>query len=174
MNKTLYHGTSIEFDGNKIDLTISSRPKDFGNGFYLTSIYEQAKVWSKKNRNITKNKDYIIKIYRYDEVKANEILSILTLDKYNREWLEYVIKNRNSMHGINDNYDLVIGLMADGQVARLIKDYTSDYITEEELLEELQFQYKTDQYTFKSDKSLELLNFEEDKYNVDGSESYGK
>lgn len=38
MTRTLYHGTSVEFDGNNIDLNASSRPKDFGNGFYLTSI----------------------------------------------------------------------------------------------------------------------------------------
>ncbi|MFR6017316.1 MAG: DUF3990 domain-containing protein [Paraclostridium sordellii] len=116
MSKNLYHGTSVEFDGNSIDLTISSRPKDFGNGFYLTSIYEQAKVWSKKNRNITNNKDYIIKLYRYHESRGNEILNILKLDEYDHNWLDYIIKNRNSMNGIKDNYDLVIGLMADGNV----------------------------------------------------------
>lgn len=174
MSKTLYHGTSTEFDGNKIDLTISSRPKDFGNGFYLTSIYEQAKEWSKRNRNITKNRNYIIKLYKYYESKSNEVLNILTLNEYNDKWLDYIIKNRNSMSGVNDNYDLVIGLMADGRVSKLMKDYISDYITREELLEELQFQYKTDQYTFKTNKSLELLNFEEDHYNVDGSDNYGK
>lgn len=174
MSKTLYHGTSVEFDGQHIDLNASSRPKDFGNGFYLTSIYEQAKVWSKKNRNITNNKNYIIKLYKYHEHRANEILNILILDEYNTKWLDYIIKNRNSINGIEDNYDLVIGLMADGHVKNLIRDYISDYITEEELLEELQFHYKTDQYTFKTTKSLELLTFEEDHYNVDGSDNYGK
>lgn len=36
----LYHGTNVEFD--QIDLTKSNRFKDFGQGFYLTDIKQQA------------------------------------------------------------------------------------------------------------------------------------
>lgn len=37
----LYHGTNIDFD--IIDLTKSNKYKDFGQGFYLTDIHQQAK-----------------------------------------------------------------------------------------------------------------------------------
>lgn len=170
MEKTLYHGTSVEFDGNNINLDASSRPKDFGNGFYLTSIYKQAEKWSNRNKQISKNKYEIVKEYNYDEVIGMDILKILVLDEYNEKWLEYIVRNRNNIKIIDDDYDLVIGLMADSNVKELIKDYISDYITEDELLEELKFHYKNDQYTFKTKKSLQTLTFIKDYYNVDRSE----
>ena len=37
----LCHGTNVEFD--KIDLLKSKPNKDFGRGFYLSPLYEQAK-----------------------------------------------------------------------------------------------------------------------------------
>lgn len=36
----LYHGTNIDFE--QIDLSKSNRFKDFGQGFYLTDIKQQA------------------------------------------------------------------------------------------------------------------------------------
>ena len=174
MTRTLYHGTSVEFDGNNIDLNASSRPKDFGNGFYLTSIYEQARKWSKRSRQILNNKNSIIKEYIYKEKESFETLNILILNEYNKEWLDYILKNRNKINDCEDNYDIVIGLMADGKIKQLMRDYISDFITEDELLEELQFEYKTDQYTFKTKNSLNMLTFIKDNYDKDGSGSYGK
>jgi len=42
----LYHGTNVDFDN--IDLTKSNRHKDFGQGFYLTDIHQQAIDWAQK------------------------------------------------------------------------------------------------------------------------------
>ena len=36
----LYHGTNIRFDN--IDLSRSKDKRDFGKGFYTTTIFEQA------------------------------------------------------------------------------------------------------------------------------------
>ena len=69
------------------------------------------------------------------EHKSVDTLKILTLDEYNKEWLGYILNNRNNVNIMDD--DLVVGLMADGNVKDLISDYISDYITEDELLEEL-------------------------------------
>lgn len=42
----LYHGTNVEFE--QIDLTKSNRFKDFGQGFYLTDIRQQAAELAEK------------------------------------------------------------------------------------------------------------------------------
>jgi len=42
----LYHGTNVEF--YEIDLSKSNRYKDFGQGFYLTDIRQQAVELSRK------------------------------------------------------------------------------------------------------------------------------
>ena len=42
----LYHGTNMAFDA--IDLTKSKPNKDFGRGFYLTSLREQAEKYGQR------------------------------------------------------------------------------------------------------------------------------
>lgn len=143
-------------------------------GFILPLLYEQARNWSKRSRQILNNKNSIIKEYIYKEKESFETLNILILNEYNKEWLDYILKNRNKINDCEDNYDIVIGLMADGKIKQLMRDYISDFITEDELLEELQFEYKTDQYTFKTKNSLNMLTFIKDNYDKDGSGSYGK
>ena len=45
----VYHGTNRNFD--KIDLTKSKDNRDFGKGFYTTSLPEQASHWLVANDN---------------------------------------------------------------------------------------------------------------------------
>ncbi|KAA6332624.1 hypothetical protein EZS27_018888 [termite gut metagenome] len=46
----VYHGSYLKID--KIDLTQCEPRKDFGRGFYVTKIYEQALIWAnRKARN---------------------------------------------------------------------------------------------------------------------------
>ncbi len=42
----LYHGSNVEIDG--IDLSKSMPYKDFGRGFYLTTISDQSKQMAKR------------------------------------------------------------------------------------------------------------------------------
>lgn len=42
---TLYHGTNSEF--SEIDFSHSKDKRDFGKGFYTTTMYEQAEKWAK-------------------------------------------------------------------------------------------------------------------------------
>ena len=59
----LYHGSFLEI--TKPDL-VHSRPKvDFGRGFYVTPLYEQAAKWCGKFKR--RGKDGIISRYEYDE-----------------------------------------------------------------------------------------------------------
>ena len=44
----LYHGTNIDF--SEIDLAKSFPLKDFGKGFYLTTIREQAERMAKRKQ----------------------------------------------------------------------------------------------------------------------------
>ena len=41
----VYHGTSFDFDA--IDFTKSKDRRDFGKGFYTTTIQSQAESWAK-------------------------------------------------------------------------------------------------------------------------------
>lgn len=51
MNIKLYHGSNTTFE--HIDLGKSQQNKDFGRGFYLTDIYEQAEAMAVRRTRIT-------------------------------------------------------------------------------------------------------------------------
>ena len=65
----LYHGSFLEIA--KPDL-VHSRPNvDFGRGFYVTPLYEQAVKWCGKFKR--RGKDGIISRYEYDESWESEL-----------------------------------------------------------------------------------------------------
>lgn len=41
---TIYHGTNVLFDA--VDISKSRDKRDFGRGFYTTTLYEQACNWA--------------------------------------------------------------------------------------------------------------------------------
>ena len=75
----LYHGSFLEIA--QPDL-VHSRPNvDFGRGFYVTTLYEQAAKWCGKFKR--RGKDGIISKYEYDESREDE-LKVLKFDFYCR------------------------------------------------------------------------------------------
>ena len=68
----LYHGSFLEIA--KPDL-VHSRPNvDFGRGFYVTPLYEQAAKWCGKFKH--RGKDGIISRYEYDESREAELKTL--------------------------------------------------------------------------------------------------
>ena len=61
----LYHGSNIEIDS--IDLRKCRPYKDFGCGFYLTSIEEQAEIWAKRISRIFSGESWIT-AYEFDKM----------------------------------------------------------------------------------------------------------
>ena len=75
----VYHGGTEIIDSPKIDV---GRPKlDFGPGFYLTSLYDQAKEWAEKigdERNVRP----IINKYEFDKDKSIKDFQYLIFTDY--------------------------------------------------------------------------------------------
>ncbi len=65
----LYHGSYLEIS---VPDLLHSRPNvDFGKGFYVTSIYEQAVKWCGKFRR--RGKDEIISRYSFDKSRRADL-----------------------------------------------------------------------------------------------------
>ena len=47
---TVYHGSNVIV--NKPDIEHSFRPLDFGKGFYVTTVKEQAERWARRKANL--------------------------------------------------------------------------------------------------------------------------
>ena len=134
--KTLYHGSYI---------TVSSplakagrRNLDFGQGFYLTQIMEQAQEWAviiagRKGRNVTP----VVNSYTFDDVSAKEDgVRFKIFDSYDIEWLDFIVSSRNGEKPWQE-YDLIEGGIANDHVIDTIEAYMNGYMTIEMALGQL-------------------------------------
>ena len=66
----VYHGSNAVVD--KPDVEHSYRPLDFGKGFYVTTVREQAVRWAHRKIGILKdgNLKPILNVYDMDEMRS--------------------------------------------------------------------------------------------------------
>lgn len=142
---TVYHGSYTTVRNPEI---ITGRnTKDFGPGFYCTTIREQAERWAKRYDKA------IVNIYT---VRMDTRLNILEFKEMTESWLDFIIDCR---HGVPHNYDIVIGAMANDQIYNYIADYIDGIITREQFWSLARFKYPTHQINFCSPAALNCLEF---------------
>lgn len=144
---TLYHGSNVIVQEPKV-LT-NGYYKDFGYGFYCTNLEKQAVRWA-----LTKRKGHVVNIYEYEK---QENLNICEFAEMTEEWLDFVVDSRR---GIEHNFDIVEGPMADDTIWDYIEDFVRGTISREAFWALVKFKYPTHQIVFCTEKSLECLKFE--------------
>lgn len=104
----LFHGSNTRIEN--IDLERCRPYKDFGKGFYLTEIEEQAQQMARRSSTIFGG-EATVTSFNFDEVgaMADTTLRIKRFDEPNKEWALFIMENRNrqASHHIHD-YDIVI------------------------------------------------------------------
>ena len=85
-------------------------------------------------------------------------LKIKTFNSPDGEWARFVMSNRdiNVLQPCHD-YDIVIGPVADDTIARLLRMFTENFISEEQLVKELTFSQVTSQYFFHTEAAIKIL-----------------
>ena len=136
--KNLYHGSYMEVSQ---PLAKAGRKNlDFGPGFYLTNIKEQAEKWaavvsSRKGRNVKP----VVSIYRFDEEKAKkDRFRFKVFASYDMEWLDYVVSCRKGKD-YSQSFDAVAGGVANDNVIDTVEDYEKGIITAEQALGQLRY-----------------------------------
>lgn len=139
--RDLYHGTV--YDITEIDVNQGRGYKDFGKGFYATSVKSHAENMARRNKRIIEAKESRLRqrnpnyrtgiyyAYRYDlefddsclEHPGNLNVKIFT--EADREWLCFILKNRESEKSVH-NYDIVIGPTADENTVTIINSYREE------------------------------------------------
>lgn len=142
----LYHTSNMLVE--KPD-TQHSRPfLDFGRGFYLTSMREQAEKYGL--RFMRRNDKAYMNVY---ELKDNlDGWSVLRFDSYSREWLDFVLECRR-LGNVGD-YDLIIGGIANDRVIETLNLFFDNMITADTALEKLKYEKPNIQYCIRSEKML--------------------
>lgn len=142
----IYHGSNVEVSSPRI--LVNGFYKDFGFGFYCTNIEKQAKRWA-----LTKRGKSVVNLYEYT---PNENLNKLIFETMTEEWLDFVA---NCRIGIEHQYDIVEGPMADDQVWDFVEDFISGRISRAAFWELVKFKYPTHQIVFCTQKALETLHY---------------
>lgn len=106
---------------------------DFGKGFYLTTLVEQAKKYALRF-TIQREQAYLNQ-YQLDENLTD--YKIKTFHNYDEEWLDFVSLCRIGKQP--ESYDVVSGGIADDKVFNTIDLYFSGNISKEEALKRLVF-----------------------------------
>ena len=142
---TVYHGGYRPVESPKINK--GRFAKDFGEGFYCTTIKEQAERWARRNATPV--------VSRY-EVRIAEGLGILDFKTMTDEWLDFIVACRR---GIAHSHDIVVGAMANDQIYNYIGDFIDGSLTRGQFWVLMKFKYPTHQVAFCSPKALLCLKF---------------
>lgn len=111
----VYHGSYVEVV--KPDISYSRDNVDFGKGFYITSIKEQAIKWSVRFK---RNKGHgIIAAYEIylDEIRKQG--KVKDFEGYTEEWMDYITTCRRLTNV--QKYDVIIGGVANDKVFNTIE-----------------------------------------------------
>lgn len=160
----LYHGTNVNIE--QIDLEKCRPYKDFGTGFYLTEIKEQAQKMANRVVRINGGKP-VVNIYEVpdDFMKRTNLITKDFGRGVSAEWVNFVRNNRNRKFfdstsrecNLDNKYDIVAGPVADDDMAMLLRQYDNQLIDFETLMKGMTYKRITNQYSFHTEKALCLL-----------------
>ena len=157
----LYHSSNVVVQAPR--LLGAQRPLDFGLGFYLTSNLEQAQRWAK--RTVARRHDGTATTSVFEaEVPFPSNLKVLRFEQPDDQWLDIVVANRRRDKHFQNDYDIVIGPVANDQTILTINLYMEGLLQKEAAIAELLPQRLTDQYAFRTEAALALLRFKEVLY----------
>ncbi len=144
----LYHASTIRVEFPDVH---HSRPNlDFGCGFYLTAMREQATTYAERFKR--RGKTAILNEYELDD--NLESFNIKRFSAYDEEWLDYVAECRKGVTSAN-HYDLVEGGVANDKVFNTVDLYFAGVITKEEALGRLRFTKPNHQICILSGKLIQ-------------------
>lgn len=150
----LYHGSYIEVP--KPDVLHSRSRVDFGPGFYVTPIYEQADKWCQRFKR--SGSEGVITKYSFNEDDFAQ-WKVLEFPSYTEEWLDFILSCRRGMD--NTDYDIVIGGVANDKVFNTVELYFENLIDKKEAIKRLRFEKPKLQVCFRNQKVLDdCLHFE--------------
>lgn len=134
----LYHASTFIVESP--DVRYSRDYLDFGRGFYLTSMREQAAKYAL--RFTLRRKKAYINEYVLDENELQKY-RIKSFESYDEEWLDYVAQCRK---GVQEGlFDIVEGGIANDKVFNTIDLYFSGAMNKSDALGRLAFEHPNHQ-----------------------------
>lgn len=155
----LYHGSLVVVENPRILPLPTLRTADFGNGFYTTTDYEQARTWVVLRRGRHQKDGGFVSEYEVpDDFLMATKLKTLIFTRANQQWLEFVMKNRQDVHFEHD-YDFVAGPVANDRVYATLTLFEGNLLDIYEALKRLKPYKLVNQILFHTERSLSVLSY---------------
>jgi len=159
----LYHASNVEV--SNIDLSKCTKYKDFGQGFYMTSLKQQAYEWSMKVARRFRFGKPVINIFEFNE--KYDDLKTISFTEPDEKWAIFVINNRNrdflnhndELSNHDNKYDLVYGLVANDDISAILDTFLMGILPLSEISKVLIYKQLNDQYSFHTQKAVSHLKF---------------
>lgn len=143
----LYHGSNVVVSSPDVD---HSREKiDFGRGFYVTPVYEQAAKWAERFKD--SGSAAFVSVYEFDETLLSG-LRVLDFPEHNGEWLDFIVSCR--LGNDSGGYDVVRGGVANDKVFDTCELYFRGLISKETAIERLRFTEPNLQLCWKNNRVI--------------------
>jgi hypothetical protein len=136
-----------------VDLSWSRDRRDFGRGFYTTTIIEQAGQWAKALNSRYGGDGSFLYTFDFD---MSDDLNVKEFDGLTLAWLEMVKENRLE-GGINHDFDVVKGPVANDDTMPTIALYVDGTVSAEATLVDLAYFKPNDQVSIHTQKALGYL-----------------
>ena len=116
----LYHGGTEAV--MQPDCKAGRADLDFGQGFYVTLLQDQAEGFARRKARDRKGKP-VISVYEFDYDAAIQDCAYMKFEFYDEAWLDFVVASRSG-HKPWDKYDIVEGGVANDRVIDTVELYT--------------------------------------------------
>lgn len=132
-NIIVYHG-GTETVENPI-CKFGRKNLDFGQGFYVTNLREQAVTWA---NNMARNRKMsaVLNRYKLDREAILQNARCKIFKAYDKEWLEFIVGNRTGQE-LAKEYDYVEGGVANDRVVDTVNLYIAGLMELSTALREL-------------------------------------
>ncbi len=129
--QTLYHGSTVIV--RKPLVNIGRKDLDFGPGFYLTPLYEQASRWALRVKTIRQEEQAFVNAYTFTRPDGYKVKSF---EAYDKEWLDFIVDSRAGKQPWK-GFDIIEGGIADDRVIDAVEAYINGYADVEHTLRQL-------------------------------------
>lgn len=143
----VYHTSDQYFETP--DVKHSRDALDFGKGFYVTRLKEQAVNYA--DRFLKVGSDAYLHIF---EFTPNPELRVKVFDSYDEEWLDFVCSCRKGSDKYKQ-YDIIEGGVANDKVYRTVDLYMTGIYNKEQALANLMYEMPNNQLCFITQKAID-------------------
>ena len=130
---TVYHGGTEKIE--QPHCKFGRANLDFGQGFYVTDLKEQALTWA-KNMARSRKRTPVLNRYTMDRESIVKTYRCKVFTAYDQEWLEFIVANRQGLNEAS-KYDYVEGGVANDRVVDTVNLYIAGLMEMETALREL-------------------------------------